>query len=303
MTIIQILDKLRDERNITITDFCEGICSRSNYSRYLNHEQKIPYDILEQLSTKLGLSIMYILRDYTDTNRLKRDMNQLIVDLQNDDIKKIKKLLDTIDFNSVMDSYYYQIYTYALYKYQYLIKEINYQSFYQKLNDIVEYIYNQDNPEPNSFEYIILHQLATLEVTYDDLSSKTLMILNDILQNNIGNVIHSENANFHLPTFIVVAKHLAIKKDYDSAMNIVDQAVKLSLEFNASIILDSAYYLKGILELINANVEKAIKYYKQCLYTALSKQDKSLFDFYKKVVVKDLDGLDININSILNINY
>jgi antitoxin component HigA of HigAB toxin-antitoxin module len=303
MTIIQILDKLRDERNITIKDFCDGLCSRSNYSRYLNHEQKIPYDILEQLSTKLGLSIMHILRDYNDINPLKQDMNQLIMELQNDNIQQIKKLLDTIDFNSVMDSYYYQMYTYALYKYQYLTRETNYQDYYQKLHDIVEYIFNHDKPEPNSVDYIILHQLATLEVTYDDLPDKTLMILKDTLQNKTIHTIHSENANFHLPTFMVVAKHLAIKKDYDSAMNIVDQAIKYSLEYDAFIILDSAYYLKGILELINKHVDQAIKYYKLCLYMALIKQAKSLFDFYKKVILKDLDGLNIDINSIQNISY
>ena len=246
---------------------------------------------------------MHILRDYNDTNTLKQDINQLIVELQNDNTKQIKKLLDTIDLNNIMDSYYYQIYTYALYKYQYLTKEIYYQDYYQKLHDIVEYIFNHDYPEPSSFEYIILHQLATLEVTYDNFSNKAIMILKDILQNSSINTIHSENANFHLPTFMVVAKHLAIKKDYDSAMNIVNQTIKLSLEFNAFIILDSAYYLKGILELINEHVDQAIKYYKLCLYIALSKQDKSLFDFYKKVILKDLNGLNIDINTIQNINY
>lgn len=303
MTIIQILDKLRDERNITITDFCDGVCSRSNYSRYLNHEQKIPYDVLEQLSTKLGLSIMHILRDYNETDTLKQDMNQLLTHIQNGDINQIKESLDTIDLNNVMDSYYYQFYTFALYKYQYLTKEIDYKMYYQKLQDMVEYFFNQDNPEPNSFEYIILHQLATLEITYDDLSDKTLLILKNILQNSTIKNIHSENANFHLPTYTLVAKHLAIKKDYESSMNIVNQAIKLSLEFDASIILDSAYYLKGILELIKEDIDNAIDYYKLCLYTALSKQDKSLFDSYKKIILKDLDGLDINIDSIKTLTY
>jgi transcriptional regulator with XRE-family HTH domain len=303
MKIIQILDKLRDERNITIKDFCNDVCSRSNYSRYLNHEQKIPYDVLEQLSTKLGLSIMHILRDYSDTNTLNQDMNQLITHIQNSDTKQIKESLDTFDLNSVMDSYYHQFYTYALLKYQYLTKEINYQIYYQKLQDMIEYIFNKDTSEPNSFEYIIMHQLATLEVTYDDLSDKTLMILKDILLSTSFHTIHSENANFHLPTFMVVAKHLAIKKDYKSAMIIVNQTIKFSLEFDASIILDSAYYLKGILELIKEDIDNAIDYYKLCLYTALSKQDKSLFDFYKKIILKDLDGIDINIDSIKMITY
>lgn len=305
MTLLQILDKIRDERNITITDFCEGICSRSNYARYLNYKQKIPYDVLEQLSAKLGLSLMHVLRDYNNNNNnnLKIQMNQLLVYVQNKDINQIKKLLDTIDLNSVMDSYYYQMYTYAFYKYQYLTRETNYQDYYQKLHDIVEYIFNHDTPEPNSFDYIILHQLATLEVTYDDLPDKTLTILKDTLQNKTIHTIHSENANFHLPTFMVVAKHLAIKKDYVSSMNIVNQAIKLSLEFDASIILDSAYYLKGILELIQEDIDKAVHYYKLCLYTALSKQDKSLFVFYKKIILKDLDGLDINIDCIISITY
>lgn len=303
MTIIQILDRLRDERNITITEFCDGVCSRSNYSRYLNHEQKIPYDVLEQLSTKLGLSIMHILRDYNETDTLKQDMNQLLTHIQNGDINQIKESLDTIDLNNVMDSYYYQFYTFALYKYQYLTKEIDYKMYYQKLQDMVEYFFNQDNPEPNSFEYIILHQLATLEVTYDDLSDKTLMILKDNLLSSSIHTIHSENANFHLPTYTLVAKHLAIKKDYESAMNIVNQAIKFSLKFDASIILDSAYYLKGILELIKEDIDNAIDYYKLCLYTALSKQDKTLFNFYKKIILKDLDGLDIDIDSINTITY
>jgi hypothetical protein len=129
------------------------------------------------------------------------------------------------------------------------------------------------------------------------------MILKDILLSNSVHTIHSENANFHLPTYTLVAKHLAIKKDYESAMNIVNQAIKLSLKFEASIILDSAYYLKGILELIREGIDNAINYYKLCLYTALSKQDKSLFDFYKKIILKDLDGIDINIDCIKSITY
>ena len=303
MTLLQILDKIRDERRMTITNFCEGICSRSNYSRYLNHEQKVPYDVLEQLCTKLGLSIMHILRDYSNSNTLNQEMNQLLMYVQNGEIKQIKESLDTIDLNCVMDSYYYQIYSYALYKYQYLTKEINYQRYYQKLQDMLEYIFNKDTYEPNSFEYIILHQLATLEVTYDDLSDKTIMILKSILQNNSSNTIHLENANFHLPSYTLVAKHLAINKDYQSAMNIVNQAIKLSLEFDAFIILDSAYYLKGILELIKEDIDNAIHYYKLCLYTALSKQGQSLFDFYKKIILKDLDGIDVNIDSIKSITY
>jgi hypothetical protein len=129
------------------------------------------------------------------------------------------------------------------------------------------------------------------------------MILKDILLSNSVHTIHSENANFHLPTFMVVAKHLAIKKDYVSSMYIVNQAITLSLEFDASIILDSAYYLKGILELIQEDIDNAIDHYKLCLYTALSKQDKSLFDFYKKIILKDLDGIDANIDDIKSITY
>jgi len=45
MTIIQILDRLKSERNITIIDFCYSICFRFNYSRNLNNEQKIPSNI------------------------------------------------------------------------------------------------------------------------------------------------------------------------------------------------------------------------------------------------------------------
>lgn len=302
MTLLQILDKIRDERHMTILDFCDGICSRSNYSRYLNHEQKVPYDVLEKLSLKLGLSLMHVLRDYNNNN-LKIQMNQLLVYVQNNDINQIKKVLDDIDINDVMDSYYYQIYRYALYTYQYLTKDINYHVYYQHLFEMIEYVFKQNTSDINSFEHIILHNLANLELSNDDLSHETIDLLITLFNDSKRIGISLENANFHLPTFALIGKYLIRKKDDEKATIVIDSAIRLSIQYEVSRTLDTLYYMKGLLELKVDQVDSAIYHYQRCLYTILSKQDNTLFDYYKEVIKKDLTGYTYDESLIENIKY
>jgi hypothetical protein len=306
MTLLQILDKIRDERHLTITTFCEGICSRSNYSRYLNHEQKVSYDVLEKLSLKLGLSLMHVLRDYNNNNNnnnLKIQMNQLLMYVQNNDIDYIKKALDDIDLNDVIDSYYFQIYQYALYTYQYLLKNIDYHVYYEHLFEMVEYVYKQDTSEINSFEHIIMHGLADLELSNDDLSHQTIDLLIKLFTDSKRISISTENANFHLPTFALIGKYLIRKKDDDKATIIIDYAIKLSIQYDVSRTLDALYYMKGLLYLKDDRVDSAIHHYQRCLYTVLSKQDNNLFDYYKKIIKKDLSGYAYNESLIETIKY
>ncbi len=304
MTLLQILDKIRDERHITILDFCDGICSRSNYSRYLNHEQKVPYDVLEKLSLKLGLSLMHVLRDYNNNNNnLKIQMNQLLVYVQNIDINQIKKVLDDIDLNDVLDSYYYQIYRYASYTFQYLTKNIDYHVYYQHLFEMIEYVFKQDTSEINSFEHIILHTLANLELSNDDLSHKTIDLLISLFTDSKRIGINTENANFHLPTFALIGKYLIRKKDDVKATVVIDSAIRLSIHYEVSRTLDTLYYMRGLLDLKVDQVDSAIHHYQRCLYTILSKQDNNLFDHYKKIIKKDLTGYTYNESLIENIKY
>jgi hypothetical protein len=304
MTLLQILDKIRDERRMTITDFCDGICSRSNYSRYLNHEQKVPYDILEKLSLKLGLSLMHVLRDYNNNNNnLKIQMNQLLVYVQNKDMNPIKKVLDDIDINDVMDSYYHQIYQYALYTYQYLTKDINYNVYYQHLFEMIEYVFKQNTSDINGFEHIILHTLANLELSNNDLSYQTINLLISLFTDSKRIGISTENANFHLPTLALLGKYLIRKKDDEKAHVIIDSAIRLSIQYDVNRTLDTLYYMKGLLELKVDQVDSAIHHYKRCLYTILSKQDNTLFDYYKKIIQKDLTGYIYDESLIENIKY
>lgn len=304
MTLLHILDKIRDERHMTITDFCDGICSRSNYSRYLNHEQKVPYDVLEKLSLKLGLSLMHVLRDYqNDNHHLKIQMNQLLMYVQNKDINQIKKVLDDIDINDLIDSYYFQIYQYCLYTYQYILKYIDYHVYYQYLFDMIEYVFKQDTSDINSFEHIIMHSLADLEISHDDLSHQTIDLLISLFSDMKRISIHSENANFHLPTFALIAKYLIRNKDDEKAKIIIDHAIKLSIQFDVSRTLDILYYMKGLLEQKVDRLDSAIRHYQRCLYTILSKQDNNLFDHYKKIIQKDLTGYTYDESLIENIKY
>lgn len=304
MTLLHILDKIRDERNMTITDFCDGICSRSNYSRYLNHKQKIPYDVLERLSLKLGLSLMHVLRDYqNDNHHLKSQINKLLLYVQNKDINHIKKVLDDIDLNDVIDSYYFQIYQYARYTHEYLLKHIDDHIYYEQLFKMVEYVFNHDTSEINSFEHIIIHSLANLEISHDDLSHQTIDFLISLFSDMKRISIHSENANFHLPTFALVGKYLIRKKDDEKAKMIIDHAIKLSIQFDVSRTLDILYYMKGLLDLKDNRLDSAIHHYQRCLYTILSKQDYNLFDYYKKIIKKDLTGFTYDESRIENIKY
>lgn len=57
LEIIQMLDNLRIQNDLSIEEFTEGIVSRRNYSRYLNGEVRMSFTILAALLKKINLSV------------------------------------------------------------------------------------------------------------------------------------------------------------------------------------------------------------------------------------------------------
>ena len=167
---------------------------------------------------------------------------------------------------------------------------------------MIAYIFNQNTSEINSFEHIILHNLADLELSNNDLSHQTIDLLITLFNDSKRMSISTENANSHLPTFALIGKYLIRKKD-ERASIIIDHAIKLSIQFDVNRTLDTLYYMKGLLELKDDHLDSAIHHYQLCLYTVLSKQDNNLFDYYKKIIQKDLTGYTYDESLIENIKY
>lgn len=55
--LIEKIDYLRRQKKINVKDFCKGICSTRNYSRYLSYELSLPFDTFVLLVERLGYSI------------------------------------------------------------------------------------------------------------------------------------------------------------------------------------------------------------------------------------------------------
>ncbi|MGD9910688.1 MAG: helix-turn-helix domain-containing protein [Candidatus Izemoplasmatales bacterium] len=290
MNIVHILDKIRDEKKMSISFLCEDVCSRKSYYLYRDENKKIPGNTLELLCNKLNITVKELYLQYQERlNPLYSDIYELLFTIQKGDIKKSKQLLDQIDPDFIESPIYTHIYEYSLTKYQFYTQTFRSDTYYEKLKSLLQ-LERLELSSYSNLDFIILFELASIEVREKSHDYFYTNILSNSLLNIKITSISNDTIHMILPIFDLIAKHENKMGNEKHALELCYKGIELSQKFYSYISIRNFFYLIGLISIKIEDWESAEENFMKCLYTIVVKDNKEMFDTFKGFIITMLSN-------------
>ncbi len=238
------IEQLRSARNISQLSFVEDIVSLRQYRRYLKGESDIPFNIVHQLTSKLGLKTDSILREF-EVAKIEetKTINQLYNYAVNYAFDNFQVLNKTISEDHLIEQTNVLLYKHSLTLYDYFRKAITSVQVRDINRDLVRY--------PNVLEQGVLNTIELLILTFlIDVSS--LEDQNKIIDKlskyiNDSKIIIS-GGNDKVLTLILarLAKHSGILENYEQVIKFCDKGIDRNKLLMSYYLMDYLYYYKSL---------------------------------------------------------
>lgn len=103
--LVNYLENLRYERNITQEEFIHGVISNRQYFRYRNNESEVPFSVIQQLSERLGISIFRLMTQFQEEQQKERKLvREYINAVINQNIEKAES-----EYEKIRDAKYLDV--------------------------------------------------------------------------------------------------------------------------------------------------------------------------------------------------
>lgn len=238
------IEQLRSARHISQLSFVEDVVSLRQYRRYLKGESDIPFNIVHQLTSKLGLKTDSILREFEvakieETRKINKLYN-FAVNYAFDDFVKLNK---DISEEHLIEQTNSLLYKHSLTLYDYFRKAITPIQVADINKNLVNY--------PNVLEQGVLNTIELLILTFlIDVSS--LEDQNKIIEKlskyiNDSRIIIS-GGNDKVLTLILarLAKHSGILENYEQVIKFCDKGIDRNKLLLSYYLMDYLYYYKSL---------------------------------------------------------
>ena len=285
------LDSIRREANITVADFCDGICSERQYSRYLNGSQQIRQEKLNAFCERLGLSPQGFYRSYyLDESRDYKMVVELFETLYSYDLPRIKLKLDELEKYNFTYHYAERLYKFCIYRYQYMSKQVPMSHSLAQYSELIDYPNMMNKKHVTFIDVVTLIEIArTAGLAKKDITP--LEFLYDILVKEDKMYVSSDEA-YMLPTiYYIVAQFYGSLGNHDKSIMICDKGIDYHHKIRSNDTLASLYYFRSLGYFSKGNKEEAFKSARKCLYTHISKGDMRRYKITCELLQKDF-GVD-----------
>jgi len=238
------LERLRSARGISQDKFTCDIVSLRQYRRYLKGESDIPFQIIHQLSERIGIKTNNLLREFEiakveETNTINA-LYKLAVNMAHRDFKaKLKE----IPLEHIIDQTNKLLYQHSVIIHQYLTHTISKE--YAALQNIklIDYPKILDQLIITSIEMLILSSL--LDLLDDHERVKIADKLKSYLVDS-SVVISGGNDRIYPLILYRLAKYSGMKSDDPSVIQYCDLAIERSHMTNSYFLMDYFYYFNAL---------------------------------------------------------
>lgn len=289
MNIIFIIDKLRNENQMSVSTLCDGICSRRTYYRYRDESHEIPLEVLEMFCSRLNVTVKEIYSlSQEKTNPIYIKINQLGLAIQKEDLDKSKALLESIDTLLIDNPAYTNMYEYLSLKYKYLINEISVIDYYSLLTKMIS-TFHITFDSFSTLDLMVLFELAKIEIKDPSKGYFATNQLSEALVNIKTSTITNDTIHMILPVYELIISHENKKKNYDYALKLSYKGIELSNVYYSMQSLRSFYYIIGKISLEHDDYVTADEYFHKCLYVTSIKDNQEMFDLFKGFITTMLE--------------
>jgi transcriptional regulator with XRE-family HTH domain len=281
------LERVRSARGMSQENFTDDVVSLRQYRRYLKCESDIPFQIIHQLSEKVGIKTDSLLREFEvakveETERINKLYN-LVANL---DHEAFQNLLKDISEEMIIDSNNRMLFRHSVIMHSFLTKKTNAADTAARNMELINYPKILDQFIVTSIEMLILSSL--LDVTDVKHQEKIISKLKIALDDS-SFVISGANDRILPLVLIRLAKAAGIMKDYNEVIRYCQYAIKRNLEMRSYYLLDYFYYYSA---LAYFKLEKN-EHYEQMIFHCFNvlhlEKNVSKIEKFTKLIEKDFN--------------
>jgi len=284
--LVSYIEKIRYGRNISQEQMLNGIISIRQYRRYLYGKVEIPFGVIAQIATKMGIPPNKLLLEFQEErNRERRLINSFYNAVANRNIELSNKFLEQITEDQIMDDEQIMIFRSALANYKYFIKEITKEEMIEQQKRIVHYPKIMENSILTDSEMIILANIldGDKEEHLDILNRFEMIFLNSDFH------ISGDNAATMLQIVFWLSKYYGRKKNYTKTIEFCNYGISKNNELRTVYLMEYFYYY---IALSFKRLGQITKYkeslYKTILHLEIINDDVRKTHF-SNIIIKDLD--------------
>ncbi|ERJ12643.1 helix-turn-helix transcriptional regulator [Haloplasma contractile] len=282
------LDNLRLNKNFTVKQLCDGICSDRQYRKYLSGDNNISDQRLMDFCDNLGISArdFYYSLNEKDVYVLKHIKN-LYYALTKKKYNKVSSLLENTHNIDLMTNQNRRFFNYCLIRFYYETKKYDEKHAISEASKYVDYPKCKDN---NVFDFVdILFLLFIAQIEIHVGIQQGLKILLKILSNKNFLYLSSENRSILPPVYSTVSIMLGKLKLYDQCIEITDSGIDFCIKNSFNKSLTRLYYSKAVAHKMLDNLDLAKHYAVLCFTNVISRNNKSEIKLFYKTLMQDFD--------------
>lgn len=290
---VKHLDELRKDNNIRTEKFIEDVCSPRQWTRYKSGENIIPGDKLSLLVHKLGMTIndFDFSFAHNDNNELEptEEVNELIHHRKFDEARAVLNQYKDHTFISKKSEIHHK---YLILLVDYFDNRIPDHYMLDKLSSLIDYP-NCLKKKYHSFtDFLVINRICEIEIKHK--KTTALDFLYGVVYNPQSIYVSGQKRNYLAQFYYVVAKGFWNIGNNEKALEVCNEGIQYSVQFNRPISLEKMYYLKSyILDLMH-RPDEAYNAAVQCIATCIAKNNFTKVKFYNDFFLEE-QGYTIDI--------
>lgn len=238
------IESLRIARHMSQETFLHDIISIRQYRRYLKGESDIPFNIVHQLTSKIGMKTDAVLREFEVAKvQETTKMNKLYNLAVNYDHKNFAEMCKTISVEHIIEQSNLLLYKHSIILNDFYRRAITIQQVRQMSKDLINYPVVLEQGILNTMELLVLTFL--IDVLPLDEQKPIIQKISKYLYDS--RIIVS-GGNEKVLTLILarLAKHSGILENHEQVIKFCDLAIERNKSLLSYYLMDYLYYYKSL---------------------------------------------------------
>lgn len=239
------LERLRSARNMSQETFTTGVVSLRQYRRYLNGESDIPFQVVDQLSEKLGVQTINLLREI-EAARLEeqKEIDEFYNQVANYNFDVVKERVSILESKEFVDASNKMLFEHAVVMYKFFIGIIPRDNASKLNKELINM--NKIHKQSIFTEIEMLILSSILDLTDD---AKEANFISDKFKNYLLDSSTWISSNYNLGFNLVLyrlSKYSGKNKNYDDVIMYCDLGIKRNMKLSNIYLSEYFYYFRAL---------------------------------------------------------
>lgn len=238
------LERLRSARNLSQESFTDNVVSLRQYRRYLSGESEVPFQVIHQLTEKIGVKTDNLLREF-ETAKVEETetINKLFILAVNYAHDEFQKLSKEIPLNQIIDKNNQLMYQHSIILNKLYSNKITQQEAGVSNAQLINYPQILESQIITSIEMLILSSLLDFldESHHQSIIEKFQKF---ILDRSV--VLSGGSEKIFIFVLAKISKFFGIHEDYDNVVKFCKMGIEQNHSSKSYYLMEYFYYYQAL---------------------------------------------------------